>query len=54
VDDQLYRGAIARQGWDADAAYDEARARGMRWWYFPVEGKIKRFASQLRPAAVEQ
>jgi protein tyrosine phosphatase (PTP) superfamily phosphohydrolase (DUF442 family) len=48
----IYR--IARQGWDADAAYDEARDRGMRWWYFPVEGKIKEFATQLRPLATEQ
>ncbi|MCC7125707.1 MAG: tyrosine-protein phosphatase [Acidobacteria bacterium] len=48
----IYR--IARQGWDAEAAYDEARDRGMRWWYFPVEGKIREFARQLQQSATEQ
>ncbi len=48
----IYR--IARQGWDAEAAYDEARDRGMRWWYFPVEGKIREFARQLQQPATEQ
>ncbi|MPZ18779.1 MAG: hypothetical protein GEV06_12820 [Luteitalea sp.] len=37
----LYR--IARQGWDGDEAYDEAREVGMRWWYFRVKGYLEDF-----------
>jgi protein tyrosine phosphatase (PTP) superfamily phosphohydrolase (DUF442 family) len=39
----LYR--IARQQWDATAAYREARRIGMRWWYFGVEDQFERFAA---------
>lgn len=41
----LYR--IARQGWTSEKAYDEARAIGMRWWYFPMKGRMESFASTL-------
>lgn len=44
----IYR--IARQGWDADEALDEASDRGMRWWYFPMRGMVKSFAGQVGPA----
>lgn len=44
----IYR--IARQGWDADRALDEASDRGMRWWYFPMRGMVESFAQDLRPA----
>lgn len=43
----MYR--IARQGWSAQAAYDEARSIGMRWWHFPVKGQLERFAAGHRP-----
>lgn len=39
----MYR--ITRQGWDADAAYREARNIGMAWWHFPAKGAIAAFAS---------
>jgi protein tyrosine/serine phosphatase len=42
----MYR--IARQGWTAKAAYDEARAVGMRWWYFPIKGQLQQFAASTR------
>lgn len=40
----MYR--IARQGWTPQAAYEEARSIGMRWWHFPVKGHLESFASQ--------
>jgi tyrosine-protein phosphatase SIW14 len=49
----MYR--IARQGWTAHAAYDEARAVGMRWWYFRIKGQLEAFESSraaVRPAAL--
>lgn len=39
----LYR--VARQGWTIEKAYDEARDIGMRWWYFPVKGRLKELAA---------
>lgn len=36
---------IARQGWTAAAAYDEARSIGMRWWHFPVKRYLESFAA---------
>jgi protein tyrosine/serine phosphatase len=45
----MYR--IARQGWTAKAAYDEARSIGMRWWYFNIKGQLEAFESGVRPAA---
>ena len=44
---------IAFQGWDGKRAYQEARARGMRWWYRDLKNQLyefaaKRFASQDR------
>jgi hypothetical protein len=40
----MYR--IARQGWTAEAAFDEARSIGMRWWHFPVKGQLESFAAK--------
>jgi protein tyrosine phosphatase (PTP) superfamily phosphohydrolase (DUF442 family) len=40
----LYR--ITRQGWTVQAAYDEARAIGMRWWHYSVKGFLEEFASR--------
>jgi protein tyrosine phosphatase (PTP) superfamily phosphohydrolase (DUF442 family) len=40
----MYR--IARQGWTAEAAFEEARTVGMRWWHFPVKGQLEAFTSQ--------
>lgn len=40
----MYR--IARQGWAPEAAYEEARAIGMRWWHFPVKRQLRSFASR--------
>jgi protein tyrosine/serine phosphatase len=40
----MYR--VARQGWTAKAAYEEARTIGMRWWHYPVKGQLEAFASQ--------
>jgi protein tyrosine/serine phosphatase len=34
----LYR--VTRQDWTLDRAFDEARDVGMRWWHFPVKGKM--------------
>lgn len=48
----LYR--IARQGWDVDRAYDEARDTGMHWWFFPIKGTMARFARTLVPAVAAQ
>ena len=48
----IYR--IARQGWDADEAYSEARDVGMRWWYFPVEGQIKKYAAEVQALDTQQ
>jgi protein tyrosine/serine phosphatase len=48
----IYR--IARQGWSEDEALDEARDRGMRWWYFPMRGMVKDFARQAAPQASTQ
>lgn len=45
----IYR--IARQGWDAERALDEASDRGMRWWYFPMRGMVKSFAAQAASGA---
>jgi len=41
----LYR--VARQGWKLDRAYDEARDVGMRWWYFPVKGRMARLIADI-------
>jgi hypothetical protein len=41
----MYR--VARQGWTPEAAYDEARAIGMRWWHYPVKGYLEDFAARL-------
>lgn len=35
----LYR--ILRQGWTPEAAYDEARAIGMKWWHFRVRSLLE-------------
>ncbi len=40
----LYR--IAVQGWNADQAYGEARALGMRWWYRGLKSQLYKFAEQ--------
>jgi protein tyrosine phosphatase (PTP) superfamily phosphohydrolase (DUF442 family) len=40
----MYR--IARQGWSVQAAYDEARASGMRWWHYAVKGQLQEFVSR--------
>jgi hypothetical protein len=40
----MYR--IARQGWTAEAAFEEARTVGMRWWHFPVKGQLEAFTWQ--------
>lgn len=40
----MYR--IARQGWTALAAYEEARAVGMRWWHYPMKARLETFASR--------
>jgi tyrosine-protein phosphatase SIW14 len=40
----LYR--IARQGWTAEQAYDEARAIGMRWWYRGLKRQLYEFAAK--------
>lgn len=48
----IYR--IARQGWDADEAYSEARDIGLRWWYFPVEGQIKKYAAEVQTLDTQQ
>jgi protein tyrosine/serine phosphatase len=44
----MYR--IARQGWTVPAAYDEARAIGMRWWHYSVKRHLRDFASGQRHA----
>jgi protein tyrosine/serine phosphatase len=48
----IYR--IARQGWSEDDALDEARDRGMRWWYFPMRGMVKTFARQVPALAAAE
>jgi len=48
----LYR--VARQGWSVDKAFDEARDLGMRWWFFPVKGKMREFAPLVASAATSQ
>jgi protein tyrosine phosphatase (PTP) superfamily phosphohydrolase (DUF442 family) len=45
----LYR--MARQGWNLDRAYNEAREVGMRWWYFPVKAKMVQLISTVAPLA---
>ena len=40
----LYR--IAFQAWDADSAYREARALGMRWWYLSLKHQLYEFAER--------
>lgn len=45
----LYR--MARQQWDDDRAYDEARDIGMRWWYFPIRSQLAGWARAIPPAA---
>jgi protein tyrosine/serine phosphatase len=48
----LYR--VLRQGWTADAAYSEARAIGMRWWYTSVKDQLISFSRAMQtmvPAA---
>lgn len=44
----LYR--IARQGWDPDRAYDEARGLGMRWWHSHVKDQLKSLSASIGPA----
>jgi protein tyrosine phosphatase (PTP) superfamily phosphohydrolase (DUF442 family) len=47
----IYR--IARQGWTEQRALDDARDRGMRWWYFPMRDQIRQFAKRVTaPLAV--
>jgi len=41
----LYR--IAHQGWDGQAAYREARALGMRWWYRGLKKQLYDYAGRL-------
>lgn len=48
----IYR--IARQGWDADRALDEASDRGMRWWYFPMRDQVRAFASHAAGSTPSQ
>ncbi len=48
----LYR--IARQGWEVTRAYTEARAIGMRWWYFPVKDTMARLVRTLSPSTATQ
>jgi len=43
----LYR--IARQGWEIERAYKEAREIGLRWWYSSVKGQLKALAPTLPP-----
>ena len=43
----LYR--IAKQGWSAEKAYDEARDIGMRWWYRGLKRQIFEFAEKAHP-----
>jgi protein tyrosine/serine phosphatase len=38
---------IARNGWSAERAYDEARAIGMRSWYTGLKRQIEEFAASL-------
>jgi protein tyrosine phosphatase (PTP) superfamily phosphohydrolase (DUF442 family) len=45
----LYR--ILRQGWTADAAYREARAIGMRWWYTSVKDQLISLSRALQSTA---
>lgn len=45
----LYR--MARQGWNLERAYDEARQVGMRWWYFPVKARMARLIDTITPPA---
>lgn len=47
----LYR--MARQGWDVQRAYDEARKVGMRWWYSPIKDKMTQLATALTPVAAQ-
>ena len=42
----LYR--IAQQGWDGRAAYQEARALGMRWWYLGLKKQLYEYAARPR------
>jgi protein tyrosine/serine phosphatase len=48
----IYR--IARQGWTEDEALQEARDRGMRWWYFPMHGQVKDYAQLIQPLSTAQ
>lgn len=41
----LYR--IAKQGWSAEKAYQEARELGMRWWYRGLKRQISEFADKV-------
>jgi protein tyrosine/serine phosphatase len=45
----IYR--IARQGWTGQKALDEARDRGMRWWYFPMRDQVRQFAKVVPPVS---
>ena len=38
---------IARNGWSAERAYDEARAIGMRSWYTGLKRQIEEFGASL-------
>jgi protein tyrosine phosphatase (PTP) superfamily phosphohydrolase (DUF442 family) len=45
----LYR--MVRQGWTVEAAYDEARAIGMRWWYLSVKDQLASLSRALQRTA---
>ncbi|MBI3049050.1 MAG: tyrosine-protein phosphatase [Acidobacteria bacterium] len=42
---------IAAQGWDARRAYEEARDRGLSWWYRGVRRQLHDFAERRRVGA---
>ena len=45
----LYR--IARQHWTPQAAYQEAREIGMRWWHYPVKAQLQGLGARFAPAS---
>jgi protein tyrosine phosphatase (PTP) superfamily phosphohydrolase (DUF442 family) len=42
---------IARQGWDANRAYREARQIGMQWWFRGLKDQLNDFAKAVRQAS---
>jgi protein tyrosine/serine phosphatase len=42
---------IARNGWSAERAYDEARAIGMRSWYTGLRRQIEEFGASVAQQA---